>query len=243
MLHVVAMLLVAGPRPAPVVAIDAGHGGEQHGAIGVCGAKEKDVALSISLHLARLLSASGKATPLLLRPGDTTVGLDERAAKANQARATLFVSIHANAGERTDSSGVETYFLSRHTADRRTAEVAARENDGRPFKQAGSDDELARILEGLILQAAHQESQRLAMRVQEAMNAAVDTRGRGVLQAPFIVLRGARMPAVLVEVGFLTNVAECQSLADDEHRRRIAQSIAAAVLDQVADDSAAAARP
>jgi N-acetylmuramoyl-L-alanine amidase len=235
------LLLTAGP-PLPVVAVDAGHGGEQAGARGVCGASEKEVALNVSQMLATFLNASGKADARLVRTGDTTLSLEARTARANQEEATVFISIHANASDNPEARGVETYFLSRSAADHRAARIALRENDGMSFSSRAGGDAVNRILDGLILQASHRESQRLGGRVEEAMEAVMGTHGRGLLQAPFIVLRGAQMSAVLVEVGFLTNKTDCVLLADPAIQQGIARALTGAVLEHLANDSTQAAR-
>jgi N-acetylmuramoyl-L-alanine amidase len=213
----------------PIVAIDPGHGGDQEGAIGVCGAREKDITLAIGAEVARLLEASGKARALLTRTSDEAVSLEERAARANAAHAALLLSVHANASTSASARGCEAYFLSLNAADRRIAHLAAVENGGATINRAAKGT-LGRILEGLRGQAVLGESQRLARLVEGMMNARLAHRGRGVLQAPFIVLKEAEVPAVLVEVGYLTNEEECATLADVEVQRGIAQTLAASVL-------------
>ena len=104
------------------------------------------------------------------------------------------------------------------------------------------DDALTQILDGLILQAAHQESQRLGARIEEAVRPVMGGHGRGLLQAPFIVLRGAQMSAVLVEVGFLTNPDDCALVADATTQQALARALTSAILEHLANDSAAAAR-
>ena len=214
--------------PLPVVALDAGHGGEQSGAVGVCGIREKDVALAIIHELAQLLRASGRAEPFLTRSGDETVKLEERPERAKAAGAILFVSVHANAAPNETSAGVETYFLSLRAWDKRVEQLALVENEG--VIERESSDTLGRILDSLRLRAAHAESQRLAALVQTSIIHRLGERDRGVFQAPFIVLRRAEMAAILVEVGFLSNPAECVQLGSPSHQRSLAQALAAAIL-------------
>ncbi|MEZ0313913.1 MAG: N-acetylmuramoyl-L-alanine amidase [Myxococcota bacterium] len=238
----VVLALVLAAAPLPLVVVDAGHGGAQDGAIGVCGAKEKDVTLGISTEIGRVLAASGKTRVLLTRTDDATMDLKERARFANDAGADLFISVHANSGPQPRSHGVETYFLSRTMSDRRIAKLVARENE--TFKVDVSRDETTRILDNLSLSAAHVESARFAERTHGMLTRELGLPGRrGVLQAPFFVLLAARMPSVLIETGFLTNKDECKQLASAEHRERLAKVIAGAVLLHVAQEELAVAKP
>ncbi len=241
----VALLVASTPNfrsLLPIVAIDAGHGGDQLGATGVCGVLEKDVALAISRELSRVLSASGLVMPHMVRTGDDDVELEERTRRANAAGAAMFISIHANASTNDVSRGVETYFLSNRASGRRISKLVARENRGIALPVPAVDDALQQILSGLLLSASHTESQRFALRLQEGMSDNLDTRGRGVLQAPFIVLVGAHMPAALVEVGFLTHPEECELLAERTYQRDVARSLAASILEHVANDRQAMAK-
>lgn len=236
------LALITATEPLPVVAIDAGHGGEQTGAIGVCGAREKDIALVVARELAKLLDASGRVRSILIRPDDRDVPLEERARIANDAGAALFVSVHANASPNSDSRGVETYFLSKRAANRRIADVVERENRDSGRQSSTAEENVAQIVADLLLNASHVESQRLAVRLQEGISSELDTGGRGVLQAPFIVLLGAHMPAALVEVGFLTHEEECVQLAETAYQRAIAKTLAASILEHIATEPPAVAR-
>jgi N-acetylmuramoyl-L-alanine amidase len=231
--------LVLTATPLPLVVVDAGHGGEQDGAVGVCGAKEKDVTLAIASEVGRILEASGKARVRLTRRDDATLDLKERSRIANEAAGDLFISVHANSGPKERSQGVEIYFLSRTASDRRIAKLVARENE--TVKLDVVTDETTRVLDGLALSAAHVESARFAERLHRALSH--DRHGRGVMQAPFYVLLAARMPAVLVEVGFLTNKDECKRLATPEDRDEVAKVIASAVLLHVAREELAVVKP
>lgn len=229
------LLVHAGSGVLPVVAIDAGHGGTQEGATGICGVLEKDVTLSLAQRVNAILEQSGLAKPLLVREIDETLNLSERSARANAAEAALLVSIHANASPSPTARGIETFFLSNRAATGRLAHLADRENDGLAVPVLDSHDTaLQRILLGLSLDAAHTESQALALKVQSVLSERLHSRGRGVLQAPFMVLLGAQMAAVLVEVGFLTHPDECELLASGEHQDAIAEAIATAVLAHLA---------
>ena len=235
--------LLVGIAPLPVVAIDAGHGGTQEGATGICGIQEKNVTLALAQRVDAILRQSGLAAPLMVRQGDETLALNERAARANAAEAALFVSIHANASPSVTARGIETFFLSNRAATGRLAHLADRENDGIAMPVLETHNAaLQRILLGLSLDAAHSESQALALKVQTVLSDRLHSRGRGVLQAPFMVLLGAQMAAVLVEVGFLTHPEECALLAAADHQDAIAEAIATAVLAHLAIHSRALAQ-
>jgi N-acetylmuramoyl-L-alanine amidase len=217
-----------------VVVIDPGHGGDQDGALSPAGVKEKDVVLQIARRLRPRLEQLG-AKVVLTRTGDIAVPLTTRAAVANGLKADLFVSIHLNSmatpEARRTSSGVETYFLSADASDANAAAAAARENAdrlaGEPIPDPG--DPVAGILQDLEQAASLAGSSRLAYALHERLIAALGAEDRGVKQAPFYVLAGARMPAVLLEVGFISNGAESQRLLTPAHQERIAAAIAAGV--------------
>ncbi|HTN51644.1 MAG TPA: N-acetylmuramoyl-L-alanine amidase [Anaeromyxobacter sp.] len=232
--HAAALLLAlcaARREPAFVAVVDPGHGGEQEGAIGPGGAKEKDLALEIARRVAGRLKKLG-AKVVLTRTGDIAVPLANRAAIANAMRADLFVSIHLNsmptAEQRRVTHGVETYFLSADATDTHASAVAARENADRLAGEPGADpdDPVASILSDLEDAASLQNSSRLAYAVHERLVEALGAEDRGVKQAPFYVLAGARMPAVLLEVGFISNTREAEQLRSREYQERIAGAVA-----------------
>jgi len=206
---------------------------------------EKDVVLDIARRLKTLLERDG-TTVVLTRDDDRLVPLDERTAVANQNRAELFVSIHLNSAPMRSAFGAETYFLSPDATDDEARTLAALENRAyAPDDEAGTPpatDGLELILWDLAQNRYLAESARLAEEVQREMNALVGTRDRGVRQAPFTVLMGATMPAILVEVGFVSNPEEESKLRDTAYRDRVAEALhrALATFRQVA---APAARP
>jgi N-acetylmuramoyl-L-alanine amidase len=224
-----AALLAAAPAFTAVV--DPGHGGEKEGAVSPRGDKEKDLTLAIARRVKRHLERLG-ARVVLTRTADTRVPLASRAAVANAVEADLFVSIHLNSmpteAARRSFSGVETYFLSADATDEGAAASAARENADRLAGEPGSDpdDPVAAILDDLQSAEALAASSRLAHALHERLVAALRAENRGVKQAPFHVLAGARMPAVLLEVGFLSNEAEAQRLRTPAHQDRIAAAVA-----------------
>ncbi|RMG44628.1 MAG: N-acetylmuramoyl-L-alanine amidase [Acidobacteria bacterium] len=226
---------VAATAPAgPVrrVVLDPGHGGAEDGAVGPGGVKEKDLVLDIARRLRELLRAEGFEV-LLTRDGDIDLGLDERAAIANRWHADLFVSLHANASRAASARGAETYFLSAEATDDAARTLAALENNAVAAagagNAAGGSDELPLILWDMAQREYLQESARLARTIQRRLNRLLGIADRGVRRAPFRVLVGATCPAVLVELGFVTNPEEEARLADPAYRSRLAEALRDAI--------------
>jgi N-acetylmuramoyl-L-alanine amidase len=170
----------------------------------------------------------------LTRSTDVFVPLRERTQFANKQRADLFVSIHANAHPRSVSRGVETYFLSSEASDGEARQVAAIENGVIQLEQPNSrpkGDLLKSILWDLAQSEFQQESSALAETVLDSMTGSLGLVNRGVKQAGFYVLGGAAMPAILVEIGFLTNRSEERKLARADHREAIARAIYAGLAE------------
>ncbi len=211
------------------VVIDAGHGGEDHGARGPEGLVEKDLVLDLARRLAERLAGQGLRV-VMTREADGFVPLDERTRIANDAEADLFVSIHANASRLRGVQGIETFFASLEATDEAAQELARRENLALGASaEPGVDDPLLAILGDLLATEHLADAQEFARLTQRRIATAKASRSRGVKQAPFVVLMGVRMPAVLVEVGFLTNAAEERRLAASAERERLAGGIADAV--------------
>ncbi len=219
--------------PIKVIVIDPGHGGEDTGAIGPSGLEEKDLTLAIAKRLARILKDRLDCRVLLTRSKDVYISLEERTAFANKNRADLFISIHANAARRKGARGVETYFLSFEASDDEARMVAAFENnmvgiDGRVSD--GKIDDIKAILWDLVQTEAHHQSASLAESIHTSILRVTGGENRGVKQAPFIVLAGATMPSVLVEVGFITNPIEEKRLSRRSFQKKIAEAISDGVL-------------
>ena len=224
----------------PVIVLDPGHGGVETGAIGPSGLEEKDVTLDLARRLKPLLERHG-VTVVFTRDEDRVMPLDDRTAIANQNRAELFVSIHVNASKRKSAVGAETYFLSVDATDAEARTLAALENKAYapPESQAGGstpasggpDRGLELILWDLAQNSYLAESSRLAELVQREMNTLTGTRDRGVRQAPFRVLMGATMPAILVEAAFISNPSEESRLTDAAAKDKIAEAIARAIVE------------
>ncbi len=212
------------------IVIDAGHGGHDPGAGGSGGLQEKEITLDIARRLASLIQEELGVKAVLTRTRDQFVPLRERTAFANRQRADLFVSVHVNAAPGVTATGTETYFLSTEATDNAARAAAAFENKVialEPGPRSGSRDVLRSILWDLAQSEFQQESSRLAEALQDSLERALRQPSRGVKQAPFYVLGGAAMPAVLVEIGFLSNPHEEQRLRDEGYRDRIARALVA----------------
>jgi N-acetylmuramoyl-L-alanine amidase len=208
------------------VVIDPGHGGENPGARGPGGTVEKDIALAIARRLrSELVNARGLQV-FLTRDKDVDMELDDRTAIANNYKADLFVSIHANASRARGAKGSEVYFLSYQASDDDSRRIAQLEGAAEPLPGASVGSDLALILWDMA-QAEHlEESSALASRIQEELAVVTGSEGRGVKQAPFRVLVGAAMPAVLVEIAFISNPDEEKLLASETYQAKIAASLA-----------------
>jgi N-acetylmuramoyl-L-alanine amidase len=207
------------------VVIDPGHGGVDVGATGRADVQEKDITLAVARELARTLRDRNDIEAVLTRGDDSSLGLVERTEFANREGADLFVSLHCNAWFDPAARGVETYFLSPAKSEW-DADVARKENSS-----AGTGDDLDFILWDLVQNAYIQESATLAEAVQAGLVNDTGLRNRGVKQAGFRVLVGAFMPAILVEMGFISNGDDAKALTDRREQRRIARALADAIVD------------
>jgi N-acetylmuramoyl-L-alanine amidase len=207
------------------VVIDPGHGGHDFGTTGPTGLHEKDLVLDIATRLGSLIEEKLGSEVIYTRTDDTFVGLEDRTRLANEHRADLFISVHANSSPARSATGVETYYLS-FTTSREAMEVAAREN-------ASSDrsvHELRDLLQKIALADKVNESREFATMVQAALHstsskALKGSRNRGVKKAPFVVLIGASMPSILAEIGFVSNSREESLMKKPEHRQKIAEAL------------------
>jgi N-acetylmuramoyl-L-alanine amidase len=218
------------PPGIQVIVVDAGHGGSETGAKGPTGLLEKDVTLDVARRIQAGLSRKLGVNVILTREGDKQVPLDERTAIANHERADLFLSIHVNASRAKEARGAETYFLSYQATDDESRALAALENNTLGVAAPPGHSNLGMVLWDLAQSQFLSESSQLAETIQQNLNDALRIESRGVKQAPFRVLMGATMPAVLVEIGFITNGEEEARLKEGVYRDRIA----AAIVDSVA---------
>lgn len=217
------------PVPAPrlKIALDAGHGGDDTGAKGSKGLLEKNAALAIVQELKTSLGEAGFDV-VLIRSDDTFIPLWDRAKIANEAGADLFLSIHLNAARARAAKGSEVYFLSLDRGDEDASSVAALENASADARN-GPDSVVAGILEDMAQKAYLQDSERLAVAVQLQLNRLGGIKERGVKQAPFVVLRGAAMPAVLVESAFISNQKEEAKLKDKAFLKKLAATLTSGI--------------
>lgn len=207
------------------IVIDPGHGGKDPGALGNNGLKEKDIVLKVAKKVADILRKETAFNVILTRDRDVFLPLEERTAIANTRDADLFLSIHANSAENRSASGVETYYLSLATS-REEMQAAALENAA----SASRLSDLQNILQDLMQNSKIEESVRFAGSVQNTLITGLNRQYRvnnlGVKKAPFIVLIGAQMPAVLTEIAFLSNSEDEKRLRDDRYLEAVARHIA-----------------
>jgi len=223
------------PAPGPeitgkrVVIIDPGHGGSDPGAIGPTGLKEKEVTLGIALYLKKLLKNAGIPT-YLTRSKDEFVYLEDRTNFANQKNGFVFVSLHANSvlNHRPTAAGIETFLLSSKYFGASARDVADRENRA-SRAHPELDTDLAKIIADLEESANINYSFDFADIIQKKLVEYLKLENRGIKQAPFVVLKGANMAAVIVEVGFISNPKEEKLLKTNKFRENAAQALFEAI--------------
>ena len=208
------------------IVIDPGHGGHDTGTIGPTGLMEKDLCLDVALRLGKIIEQRlPGADVIYTRSDDTFIPLEERTNIANQAKADLFISIHANSSHDTGARGIETYYLNlKGSAE--AMEVAAREN---ATAQEGVHD-----LQNLVMKITQtekiDESREFATDIQNSLSFRIQkanrsVKNRGVRKAPFVVLIGAAMPSILTEISFLSNPADEKLLKQPEQRQKVAEGL------------------
>ncbi len=207
------------------VVIDPGHGGHDVGTHGPSGLYEKEVVLDVAMRLGKLLEDRLSSEVVYTRSNDTFIPLEERTHIANEHKADLFLSIHANSSPYRTAAGVETYYLN-FTTSKTAMDLAAREN----ASSERSVFELKEIVQKIAMKDKIDESREFATSLQKSLYGVsskgnVDAKNRGIKKAPFVVLIGASMPSVLAEIGFLTNSADEALLRKPEHRQKIAEAL------------------
>lgn len=209
------------------ICLDPGHGGSDLGAVGRSNLLEKNITLKVAKKLKRLIESKLGLHVVMTRESDEEVSLNSRVAKANNQKAQIFVSIHVNSSFRKAASGPETYYVSLKATDQDAFLLSQKENSA--FKEEidklASDDELKMILWDMAQNEYIKESAKLADFIQYELNILMHTRNRGVKQAPFRVLMRAAMPAILVEIAFVSNYSEEKKLKDDAFLGKVAAAL------------------
>lgn len=218
-----------------VIAIDAGHGGQDPGAIGPAGTFEKNITLAVSRELARQINAHRGFRAVLIRDGDYFIPLHQRFRRAREAQADLFISVHADAAPRSSAAGSSVYVLSTRGATNEAARwLADRENASDlvgGVKLDDKDNTLAAVLLDLAQSATMKASDDAANYVLAALKRMGKAHKPAVERANFVVLRSPDVPSMLVEAAFISNPAEERKLNDPRHRQRLAEAIFDGVRD------------
>ncbi len=226
------------PRPVPhqrqrsrdvIIAIDAGHGGEDPGAIGPRGTREKDVVLAIARRLAALVRKEPGMQPVLIRSGDYYVGLRKRVEKASRARADLFVSIHADAFRNRRARGSSVFVLSNRGATSAMAAFLA-ESENRSDLIGGvslddKDDLLKMVLVDMVKNSTLEDSHEVAQKILSDLGKVTHLHKRRVEQAGFRVLKSTNIPSILVETAFISNPEEERKLRSPRHQQALARAL------------------
>ncbi|OFW96877.1 MAG: hypothetical protein A3D94_14360 [Alphaproteobacteria bacterium RIFCSPHIGHO2_12_FULL_66_14] len=231
------------PRPRPkLIVLDPGHGGKDPGALGARGTREKTVVLLVARELQRQLQAGGRYRVMLTRTSDVFIPLRTRVARAESAKADLFLSLHADSHPDSDVRGASVYTLSEEASDREAAALAARENRADALGSLRLDrqsDSVVRTLVAMAQRGTVNDSRRLAEAMVEAFGRnGVRRLRRTHRRAGFAVLTSAEIPAALVELGYLSNSHDEKMLTVRQHQIHLARVLRAAVDAYFAADSA-----
>jgi N-acetylmuramoyl-L-alanine amidase len=208
------------------IVIDPGHGGHDTGTVGRNGLMEKDLCLDVALRLGKMIENKLPGAEIVYtRSDDTFVPLEERTAIANDAKADLFISIHANSSPDASARGVETYYLN-FSPSPEAMEVAAREN----ATSQNNVHDLESMIQRIARNEKIEESRELAADIQDSLSKRLqrvshNIKNRGVRKAPFVVLIGANMPSILAEISFISNPSDESSLTKPDGRERVAEGL------------------
>jgi N-acetylmuramoyl-L-alanine amidase len=219
-------------QPKSIVAVDAGHGGRDPGAIGVNGTYEKEITLAVARDLARRLEATGRYQVLLTRTDDSFIALPDRVRLARAGRAALFVSLHADSVPNPRQRGFSVYTLADEASDAMTAALAQRENA--VDRLAGVDFSkhpkmIRTILLDLLTRETSNNSSRMAETVVAKLHPPFTALQKPHRQANFAVLRAPDIPSILVEMGFLSNADDEKLLNQASHQTKLAERLVTAV--------------
>jgi N-acetylmuramoyl-L-alanine amidase len=212
------------------IVVDPGHGGEEQGTKGAGGVLEKDLVLDIARRLRSVLDSRLGVRVLLTRDDDRVVPHDERASIANNNKADLFISLHANSSPNKSAKGAEVFYLSLDGLGAEARKMAD-SPESKPVPVLGGGSRDIDLILWDMAQARHlSESAAFAMLVEEELRRRVDMSPNPIQQAPFRVLVAANMPAVLVEMGFLSNPEQEGQLTSDDFKNRVVQSLFDAIV-------------
>jgi N-acetylmuramoyl-L-alanine amidase len=217
------------PGGLRTIVIDPGHGGDDNGARGEKGTLEKNVTLATARRLKGALEGRLGVRVLLTRDGDQTVPLDQRAAVANNNKADLFISLHANASLRPATAGAEVLYLSLAEYGDEAQRAARGGAESLPVLGGGSR-EIEVILWEMAQARYIDQSAAFARTVEAALRERIGMSRRAIQPAPFRVLGGANMPAILVEMGFLSNAQQEQQLASDDYQNAVVQALVEGIV-------------
>ncbi len=225
------------PYDIQVIVIDPGHGGKDPGGIGYNDIEEKDIVLEVSREIKKELQKKYRGKEIIMtRDKDVFVSLEERGEIANRIKPEknpIFISVHANVSFKLDASGYESYFLSLTPFDEVAREVAQVENSVLNFEIEDHNEYIKEIINRIVDIEYRRESAKLAEFIQNRLNgtAGPKTKDRGVKGAFFYVLRAAKMPAVLVEIGFVTNKEEALNMQRSDYQKKLAKGITEGIGD------------
>ncbi len=228
----------AGGKRDIIVMIDAGHGGEDPGAIGPGGVREKDVVMAISRKLKAMIDAKPGYSAVMTRTGDYYISLRGRTGKARKSNADLFVSIHADAFKDARARGASVWVLSGRGATSEMGRwLAQRENSTDLIGGVGSlslddkDDVLASVLLDMSMNASRKDSHQVASRIHGNIDRFARMHKKHVEQAGFVVLKSPDIPSILVETGFISNPEEARSLKTTAYQQKMAEAIFNGITD------------
>jgi N-acetylmuramoyl-L-alanine amidase len=218
--------------------MDPGHGGANFGTPGAHGVNEKYLTLSIALKVEEMLRKATDIKVSLTRRSDTFVSLRDRTRMANEVQADLLLSIHCNASLRAGAHGIEVYFLSANSASEEIARLVSREQDGHATGTTGyaakvkqaAPLSLDQVIQDAQMYQSHADAELVAETILDKLHKTLKSPRRGVFQAPFGVLKEAQMPAVVIEVGYLTHHKEGKKLLKSSYQRLIARGIFDAII-------------
>ena len=225
-------------RKNPLIVIDAGHGGVDSGAIGVSGLQEKEINLDMSLRLARLINASGRATAVLTRDDDRFISLTHRHRFASHRQADLFVSIHADSIHKPSVKGLSIYGLSDKASDEVALQLAQRENKSDivgGMDISRNSEDVQYILIDLVQKQSMKRSDVIAQNIIKNLKGKVDLLEPPHRFAGFVVLKAPDVPSLLIEIGYLSNPQEELKLRDADYREFLAQNLVSAILQSVTE--------